>query len=407
VDLLNELEKIEWQQLGHFYGNARDVPLLFRNLVEADLENWDQCLYELVNTVAHQGDVISSTPAIMPYMVRYIDHCPPEKLDQLLLTFIIMGENLESWIRNGIRPHKAGEVVDTFRSIGNGYRTYLRLLKHDDPAIRYLTVRLCGLFVQHHHRTRNQLRHAFQMETDPMVMWQLLMSMSNLISKLWFKGQLKIERVHRHLFETTVSEHADERVRLAAASAWLKLDRSPGEHAPDAVVRLIVKAVSGHIPLDWDYFYPPEYYEPLLDLRQLTVHELAAALTMPEILPKTAHLIIREMLDKVLPRIRGNDPKFSSRFTTDTWSIYRQNTSSDHSLMYDIPTRNLMGNVQEHLAKKNDTLIAVLQSIIDSDAFWQVPTNLLSFFYALPDNREELNDHIASIKTQMEDGQKE
>ncbi len=39
----------------------------------------------------------------------------------------------------------------------------------------------------------------------------------------------------------------------------------------------------------------------------------------------------------------------------------------------------------------------VLQAIVNADIVWEIPTNLFSYFYDLPDSREEMRDLLASL----------
>lgn len=51
ITMLNGLDEINWSQLHHAYGEASDVPVLFRQLLSKDKVMADKAMYELFGNI--------------------------------------------------------------------------------------------------------------------------------------------------------------------------------------------------------------------------------------------------------------------------------------------------------------------------------------------------------------------
>jgi len=67
--VLTDLDTVAWDDLGHAYGGASDVPNLLRGLAEGD----GNALYELFGNIWHQGTVYEATAPAVPFLIELLD----------------------------------------------------------------------------------------------------------------------------------------------------------------------------------------------------------------------------------------------------------------------------------------------------------------------------------------------
>jgi HEAT repeat protein len=78
--MLDDLNEIDWESLGHAYGPAGDAPEALRALVSEDPERraWAQDCLD--GAILHQGTIYSATPRVLPFLSRLAaDPTVPER----------------------------------------------------------------------------------------------------------------------------------------------------------------------------------------------------------------------------------------------------------------------------------------------------------------------------------------
>jgi hypothetical protein len=70
--MLEGLDKIDWKNLEHAYGEAFDVPDLIRSLASKDEEKRADALWELYGNIFHQGTRYKATPFAIPFIFELI-----------------------------------------------------------------------------------------------------------------------------------------------------------------------------------------------------------------------------------------------------------------------------------------------------------------------------------------------
>jgi len=66
--MLEGLDKINWSQLHHAYGEASDVPVLIHQLLSKDNASIDKAIYELFGNILHQGTVYEASAFAVPFL---------------------------------------------------------------------------------------------------------------------------------------------------------------------------------------------------------------------------------------------------------------------------------------------------------------------------------------------------
>jgi hypothetical protein len=68
------LPRIDWAQLTHAYGRARDVPKILRNMVSQDEKERESGWGAFWGSLNHQGDFYDSTVAAIPFLIEALNH---------------------------------------------------------------------------------------------------------------------------------------------------------------------------------------------------------------------------------------------------------------------------------------------------------------------------------------------
>jgi hypothetical protein len=82
--VLEGLDEIDWAQLEHAYGSARDVPQLIRALAGGDDKAIRSALDELNCTIYHQGTVYTASAPAVRFLAQMLDVLPPPHQAALL-----------------------------------------------------------------------------------------------------------------------------------------------------------------------------------------------------------------------------------------------------------------------------------------------------------------------------------
>lgn len=150
--------------------------------------------------------------------------------------------------------------------------------------------------------------------------------------------------------------------------------------------------------------YLSEYFEPqkvFRMLRAINPKTLSAILNSPKITPLMAHLVCLDILDKAFARKfyrfeRGTP--IEAQEDNIQWQTflpyYLRDQKKPFSIMYQPPLGDYY-NLGEPLKLFQYN---ALKTVVECDKFWELPTNLFSFFYGLPDDREALRELVTKNK---------
>ncbi|MHB8630148.1 MAG: hypothetical protein ACYDBJ_28330 [Aggregatilineales bacterium] len=126
---------------------------------------------------------------------------------------------------------------------------------------------------------------------------------------------------------------------------------------------------------------------------------MAQALQTDNMTAVTAHHIIREMLEMTFTRI-GPNYRHSQRYSKFEWATYEPTGQTKdregYLYIYALSDLHLIRHLYRAGQPLNQHQRLVIEVIVNCDQFWQLPTNLFSFFYGLPNSRGELQALIAS-----------
>lgn len=391
--MLEGLDKVDWKRLRHAYGVATDVPDFLRRLAAATNESeFEKILSDFWNTVNHQGDIYSATVAVIPFIIQLLNHEKTFRKDYLLasLTHVV-----QSCSRRTTHISELKDCFETYQKVCEGRKTYIRLLHHEKKIIRYEVAQLLGSLYNHGNQIRPALVKAIYQEKNPSILAIMLHGIANLIPQDYRDSTKKLREKYAAFFLTFMNGHSEPLVRNFAAIAWVKIQRPykagyykhDSESIPNGLVKILMDGYVHPVPLDEDFF--THFF--LDDISNLTaldylarfgIYTLAETLTIPSMKAEQIHEVAREMLDM----------SFARRSVAESWSFYQANPFIKQTRFYTLRYRGNPYNPNQSL---NDHQKFVITTIVNNDLFWELPTNLFSFFYGLPDSRDELRKLIS------------
>lgn len=394
--MLEGLDQVNWKHYRHSYGIATDVPGYFRQMLSDDEPERERAFSDLITTINHQGDIMSATAQAVPFLIELLVTDNPVNKSELLLALkgMAMGCTQHAIGKDNFRDYLA-----TYQNIGAGLKMYLHLLTHQETSIRFYTAQLLGALVDHSQYIRLPLWRAIEKEQHADTLAEMIFHLGKLIPQNWQPKIQAVMKQYAEIFENIAASHPEPRVKIAAALGWVKLqnriyDMNKRPPVPAHLPPILAEALVHPVPNNPDLWSDIDMQDDVLSaLGKLGIFILAEALTIPDIDSQTTHLIGREMVDTVFRRKSPSRAGVYQIFSM-SWSPYENRSMlREGKWMYEFhPLTNVYFRPDQPLSEPQKF---VLTTIANNDLFWEMPTNLFSFFYGLPDSREELRQLIA------------
>lgn len=396
--MLEGLDKVDWQRYRHSYGRATDVPGLIRALLTTEPARLDYAYEEFCNTVNHQGDVMSATAQSVPFLLELLGSPRTPKREWLLGVLQGFVETSNNHMRWAHHLGNITDMVDTYRHVCAGVPIYLRLLTDPDVSVRREAASLIGHLPDQAPRTRCRLWRAAEGETDPFTRAQMIIFVGHLIPAGWQAGHKALRAFYASLFGRVAASDQPRVVRIGACLAWLQTHKAsrlilPKKMFTEPLARTLIDALADPLrpdPNSHVYHFP---FDSIRDhLTWLPWSELAALLPFARDHVEVTHLIGRELVDRGFKRIGAIRQRDRLGHAWASWAEYkpfgqRDVTAFTYRDSYYQATSAQVTNTQPGWE-------AVLRVVVENDTFWQLPTNLFSFYYGLPDDRTQLRSML-------------
>lgn len=415
--MLEGLDKIDWLSLWHFQPEySARIPQWIRDLTsESESRRSDAKVY-LFGEGTEYGNVTSATPYIIPFLVELLGlENTPEKSALLGgLSEISFG-----YVYDDMPIGSAKDSIASYEAVASGLPIYLRLLKNEEMWCRYYIVELLGRLTDISQNIIPFLIEQFMIETEAMIQYRIVENVSNL-SIYTFQ---KLSYIDTLEFLKRCLKFNDKRIQVSAAigliqNRWIA-DSLRNDGTLFSQVSINLRESFFEYPTPWTESVKQKIIFQLTRLDRVFLLDVLSDKRLST--PQDAHMIVHYLLHSVF-EIRGN-PKYShyyinTRSESDgitysfranfrvgfTGNIANQFLNMDILKPDQIPNLDMYKLLDTALANVNgmfpENLILpyqkqLLQSVVNCEPFWKVPTNLLSFFYGLPDNRDELRKLIS------------
>lgn len=198
-----DIDRIDWEQLGHAYGKADDVPAMLWKSVSDSADEQQFGWEGIWGALNHQGDFYDSTVATIPFFVRFagcedvggrakfLAYLYGRYLDAAdhggdpLLDAPLVGSSNSTPLADEDRTSQdsdshAGFCMELYawqcgRAIRDGLPVYKSLLNHPDREIAGSAANLMLLWPESRDTAKGSLRAAIDAETNPETKAELLL----------------------------------------------------------------------------------------------------------------------------------------------------------------------------------------------------------------------------------------
>ncbi|MDX3186445.1 HEAT repeat domain-containing protein [Streptomyces sp. ME02-7008A-1] len=149
--MINELDSVDWESLGHAYGPADDVPGWLTGMASADPGVRDQAFSHFYSAAHHQGDVYPCTAASLPFLFEMADSsATPDRGSVIELLLSIGRESLDMDPEGAYFTPDGTESrahVDALAVIRRRAEVFVRYSSDPDPLVRRPAIAGLGLFL--------------------------------------------------------------------------------------------------------------------------------------------------------------------------------------------------------------------------------------------------------------------
>jgi hypothetical protein len=378
------LEKIEWEKLTHAYGSATNVPELLRAVDIAETQDqFETATGELWNNINHQGSIYKATSVTLPFVMQIIKTSPNTYWKMRLL--MCVRETLRSENLTTIQDSRHNLAIYDTMALELDY--CLKLLEEVELELRVASLSILYYLIEQHERILPAILDCIEKAEDA----QLKASAVWVYSRMVKFGFFDNNEAHLNQLSTWFeSEIESLLVRYAAAFGYGYLK---SYKLPPLVIKLIAQAFT---TFDWDLKRSSNrdldnLYKELMPFPNVALLEWMGSEFWIDILraanpsPIQAHELVREILNAAFFRLQT-----ANWYNNVDWTNHKflKTDSLGSGLIYTARTDNRQRYVVGGRLGENQRF--ALRTIVDCEPFWEIPTNLFSFFYGLPDDRDEL-----------------
>ena len=160
ITMLNGLDEINWSQLHHAYGEASDVPVLFRQLLSKDKVIVDKAIYELFGNIWHQGTVYEVSATAVPFLQEILKS--PEIDEQIKKSLACLLASMA----DGYDTIDGSYVTATRTAVEKELRLLFSYLSCEVPVVRESVAGALSRYPQYATETLPMLEKALALESD-------------------------------------------------------------------------------------------------------------------------------------------------------------------------------------------------------------------------------------------------
>ena len=375
------LDKVDWKSLGHhIYGRHEIIPQEIRNLNSGNAEVRQDARDFLLGGGQDYGDIYDTTPYIIPFLFEILNSPDGPDKDKLLSHLAEVAGQISYLSRPSIPMMRL--CLRTYDALKAGMGILIALL--DDPSVevRAGDVELLGCMTDEVESLIPELIRSFRKEETEEIQIALLTCLKRLMHSLeWRRFALRGQ--YAPFFKEVVEDHPSHTVRVAAARASVELvGRIKGKQiqlspeVPGLLTQEFLKVSSGldHKKRGMEFSHAEQIAR---DLSRLSNHEpLLTLMQTPDLSPEQAHIIARALMAAEFlhgPMIESHWERFAS---------YDRKTEGLFYLQEFYAMREIRPSIMYKVKRP------FLQAIVEAEKVWEIPTNLFSSFYGLPDARE-------------------
>ncbi|MFF2538739.1 hypothetical protein [Streptomyces cyaneofuscatus] len=144
--MINEIDSVDWESMGHAYGPASDVPGWLRGMASADPGVRDEAFSDFYSAAHHQGDVYPCTAASLPFLFEMADSpATPDRGSVIELLLSIGRASLDKdpeGVYAAVDGTESRAHVDALAVMGGRAEAFVRWVRDPDLLVRRPTIKL-------------------------------------------------------------------------------------------------------------------------------------------------------------------------------------------------------------------------------------------------------------------------
>jgi hypothetical protein len=339
------------------------------------------------------GMVCDTTPYIIPFVIELLADTKTPRRDYMLdyvireSSYVLASGHLSAW---DMRLY-----LNVYDSITKHLNTLISLLDDEDRDIRLAAVRLLGNLTDKAEILLPEFFKRFDLTEDEEMQVNLLTAVKILLGALDAWKQVGIKEAFAPVLKDIVDSNRSQKVQLAAARASIETIRVSrrdknvlSERIPNLLIQEFLAQSGGDRLVHWESVL--DYCASIIvDLAQLGPAPFLEMLQNHETTAIKAHLMVRGLLLSILAPYKNDFYSKSNLGFTKLGIYYLQ---ADRTGDYRVLVRN---KDNAELFKK------ALRAMLENPNVWDLPTNMFSYFFGMPDSREEIQEiltHLSSKK---------
>lgn len=398
--MLEGLDSVNWSKHKGAYHLKERVPILIREMTSQDDAVRRKASSSIFEEMHHQGSIYDATPYIIKFLIELLTYEQvQDKEDLILMIWHVLAACEETYgdtANFGIRATRG--YILTYDYVEAGFYTFANLLDDENLTIRLTAILIISHLKEHAAACRHMLRRKYCAETDPLIKAVILKCLAGLVFNGYGSAIAHSRKKYMRLFESVLQVETEPVIRLGAALAWANSNayypHNDRLFAPQAVRDELIKGLKYAAPggnIGWVVNSQLSFDTVMNALIGLGWKEVAGILDTSPLDRFDAHRLIRTILDIGFTRKSTRSNRgYSKDYVWVWWEFEETHLSKSPETM----TYRMLPNVHAYdpATHKLNTprQKEILAAIVKCDVFWELPTNLFSFFYGLPDSRDEL-----------------
>lgn len=387
------LDQIDWEGAGHHvYGRHNEIPAAIRGLLSSDPGEREEWREFLLGGGQDFGDIYDTTPYILPFIFEILRDPDSPGKEELLDHLASVARHV--WdadylsvpeMRLHLSVRKMRLHLKTYDTLKAGLPTLLVLLADNSKAVRLTAIDLLQDLTGELETLLPEFMRRFHHEKEEEVQVALLRGLKSLLSAAdW--TQLELKAQCKLFLNEIVENHPSPRIQIAGAQAAVEaferhITRDLSPKVANILAHYFWQTSKAIDAIGWS----EEFDTALIIIRDLArlnaSNHLLDMLHNPEITPVQAHLIARGLLAVFM------------LYPDDLyWNCRRDHDVKGRELDY-VHSQPSVRSIEIYVRNRDtfdERFLRLLEAIVESQKFWEIPTNMFSFFAGLPDSREEL-----------------
>jgi|GEM_PF-4043238 len=409
--VLENIDDIQWDKLDCAYGDARDVPLLLQHVSKAESEIEWVAAYNKVLDFVHRDEIIyPATAPTVHFLMQLLaaNDDPHYKIRHcfslggiLLKTHMTLYPPHISALPESITSQRS--KLTTYDAFANNVDIFIDMLSHDSPDVRTASLAILGFLVEQSQQIFPAVVDCIEKTDDVWTQavgaWAYTLLVYHSIK---FNSIVRAD-INSHINQVLqwLEDTDNPILKYTAAISCLLLQQPYSRRLPEPVFDAVIKGMNAdsndfisttdNEEMDTlrDEFLPFDHVASIISLncRRFSRPDLWLRL-LPELelTPMQAHIYCREMME--LEFYSFNRDASTKRW--NNWDHLRKHHFLE-VVNYRWSGKPFFYRPGHGFANYQPT---ILKTIINCDPFWELPSNLFSFYYRLPDDRDELREMI-------------